>query len=67
MGATLTPREIQLRIRSGEPLADVIAASGMPAERVEGFAGPILAEREHTTKLALSAQVRRRGERREDE
>ena len=62
MDATMTPRDIQLRIRSGESLADVIAASGLPAERVEVFAGPILAEREHNTSTALSAPVRRRGE-----
>lgn len=58
----MTPRDIQLRIRSGESLADVIAASGLPAPRVEVFAAPILAEREHTTTTALSAPVRRRGE-----
>ena len=62
MEATMSPRDIQLRIRSGESLADVIAASGLPADRVEVFAGPILAEREHTTATALSAPVRRRGE-----
>jgi len=62
MQATMTPRDIQLRIRSGESLADVITASGLPADRVEVFAGPILAEREHTTAMALSAPVRRRGE-----
>ena len=62
MQATMTPRDIQLRIRSGESLDDVIAASGLPADRVEVFAGPILAEREHTTATALSAPVRRRGE-----
>jgi len=62
MQATMTPRDIQLRIRSGESLADVVAESGMPADRVEVFAGPILAEREHTTAMALSAPVRRRGE-----
>ncbi|MCL2736686.1 MAG: septation protein SepH [Propionibacteriaceae bacterium] len=58
----MTPRDIQLRIRSGESLADVIAASGLPATRVEAFAAPILAEREHTTATALSSTVRRRGE-----
>jgi len=62
MEETMSPRDIQLRIRSGEPLADVIAASGLPADRVEAFAGPILAEREHTTASALSSPVRRRGE-----
>ena len=58
----MTPRDIQLRIRSGESLADVIAASGLPADRVEAFATPILAEREHTTSTALASPVRRRGE-----
>ncbi|MCL2482699.1 MAG: septation protein SepH [Propionibacteriaceae bacterium] len=62
MEATLTPRDIQLRIRSGESLADVISASGLPADRVEAFAAPILAEREHITATALSSPVRRRGE-----
>lgn len=62
MEATMTPRDIQLRIRSGDSLADVIAASGLPAERVEVFAAPILAERDHTTATALASPVRRRGE-----
>ena len=62
MQATMTPRDIQLRIRSGESLADVIAESGLPADRVEVFAGPILAERDHITSTALSSPVRRRGE-----
>lgn len=62
MDSPMTPREIQSRIRSGETLADVVAAAGLPAERVEVFARPILAEREHTTAEALAAPVRRRGE-----
>jgi hypothetical protein len=62
MDGTMTPRDIQLRIRSGDSLDEVIAASGLPADRVEAFAAPILAEREHTTSTALSAPVRRRGE-----
>jgi len=62
MDAVMTPRDIQLRIRSGESLADVVAASGLPADRVEVFAAPILAEREHATTTALSSPVRRRGE-----
>ena len=62
MGSPMTPREIQSRIRSGDSLADVVAAADMPADRVEVFAAPILAEREHTTAEALAAPVRRRGE-----
>jgi hypothetical protein len=62
MAASLTPRDIQSKIRSGESLTDVIAESGLPADRVEAFAGPILAEREHITATAMSSPIRRRGE-----
>ena len=58
----MSPRDIQFRIRSGASLADVVAASGLPAERVEAFAAPILAERDHATTTALASPVRRRGE-----
>ncbi|MCL1923114.1 MAG: septation protein SepH [Propionibacteriaceae bacterium] len=62
MQPPLTPRDIQMRIRSGESLADVIAEAGMSADRVEGFAAPILAERSHIIDTALSCAVRRQGE-----
>ncbi|MDR2973850.1 MAG: DUF3071 domain-containing protein [Propionibacteriaceae bacterium] len=62
MDAPMTPRDIQFKIRSGESLAEVIAESGLPADRVEAFAAPILAEREHITTTALASPVRRRGE-----
>lgn len=62
MESALTPREIQARIRGGESLAEVAQAAGVPVDRVEVYAGPVLAEREHATQLARDAQVRRRGE-----
>lgn len=62
MDSALRPAEIQARIRSGQSLAEVAEAAGVPAERIEGFAAPVLAEREHVALMALSAGVRRRGE-----
>ncbi|SDY66512.1 septation protein SepH [Tessaracoccus flavus] len=58
----LTPREIQARIRSGSSVDDVVAETGMSTERIEAFAGPVLAEREHIASAAQSATIRRRGE-----
>ena len=58
----LTPREIQLRIRSGASVAEVAEDTGMEIERIEAFAGPVLAEREHVAQSAQTATVRRRGE-----
>ncbi|TDT33228.1 septation protein SepH [Naumannella halotolerans] len=62
MDIGLTPREIQTRVRAGASLAEVAEAAGVPSERIEPFAAPVLAEREHIASLALAAAVRRRGE-----
>lgn len=62
MESALTPREIQSRIRGGESVAEVAQAAGVPEERIDIYAGPVIAEREHATMLARAAQVRRRGE-----
>jgi hypothetical protein len=58
----LRPREIQARLRSGESIADVAAAAQVSRDRVERFAGPVLAERQHIAMAALRAPVRRRAE-----
>lgn len=58
----LTPREIQQRIRSGASVSEVVAETGMEPERVEAFASPVLAERQHIAHAAQTATVRRRGE-----
>ncbi|GAA2103773.1 hypothetical protein GCM10009841_21150 [Microlunatus panaciterrae] len=60
--SALRPRDIQARIRAGESLEDVARAAGIPVERVEPFAAPVLAEREHVAGLAMASSVRRRGE-----
>jgi hypothetical protein len=62
MDTSLSPRDIQARIRAGESLEEVAEVAGLPPERVERFAAPVLAEREHVASLAVAAPVRRRGE-----
>ena len=62
MNTSLSPRDIQTRIRAGESLEDVTRLAGIPLDRVERFAAPVLAEREHIAAAAMSASVRRRGE-----
>ena len=62
MESVLSPREIQTRIRSGESVADVARVAGMDLDRVERFAAPVIAEREHVAGLAMTSSARRRGE-----
>lgn len=58
----LRPREIQERIRAGASAEQVAEDAGVPVERIQAFAAPVLAERAHVTSLALASTVRRRGE-----
>lgn len=51
----MRPREIQARIRAGETVAQVAAAAGMPEQRVERFAYPVLLERSRIAELAQQA------------
>ena len=51
----MRPREIQTRIRAGESVDQVAAAAGVPANRVERFAYPVLLERSRTAELAQRA------------
>lgn len=60
--SALTPREIQTRIRAGESLDEVALAAGVPLERVEPYAAPVIAEREFIAGLAQNHPVRRGGE-----
>jgi Protein of unknown function (DUF3071) len=62
MKTSLSPRDIQARIRAGESLEDVGELAGIPLDRLERFAAPVLAEREHIAAVAMSSSVRRRGE-----
>jgi hypothetical protein len=51
----MRPREIQTRIRAGESVEQIAAASGLPANKVERFAYPVLLERSRTAELAQRA------------
>ncbi len=62
MDSALTPRDIQARIRAGEPLSDVARAAGMGVDWVEPYAAPVLAEREFIAGQAQSHPVRRGSE-----
>ena len=62
MHTSLSPRDIQTRIRNGASLEDVARVAGIPLDRVERFAAPVLAEREHIAAMAMTSSVRRRGE-----
>src|SRR5689334_10580805 len=52
--ASLSPRDIQARIRAGESAEDVARIAGVPVDRVLRYAGPVLQER------AMLAQHARR-------
>lgn len=45
MEAQMRPREIQTRVRAGASVQDVAAAAGIPEQRVERYAYPVLLER----------------------
>lgn len=62
MESALTPREIQTRIRAGVSLDEVAKAAGVPTEKIEPYAAPVVAEREHVARTALTCPVRRTGE-----
>lgn len=62
MESQLRPREIQARVRAGEAVESVAQAAGVPVDRIEPFAAPVLAERAHVVGMAIVGTVRRRGE-----
>lgn len=55
----ISPRDIQTRIRRGETAAAIAAEAGVDAERIERYAGPVLAERSYVAKRAAETLVRR--------
>lgn len=59
MESTLRPRDIQNRIRAGESAEEVAAAAGTTADKIMGFAGPVLAERAHIAESAQASSIRR--------
>jgi len=59
---SLSPRDIQTRVRSGESPQAVAESAGMALEKVMRFAGPVLAERIRVVEEAKRARARRAGE-----
>ncbi len=55
----LRPREIQARIRGGASVAQVAEAAGVPVQKIERFAYPVLLERSRTAELAQGAHPQR--------
>jgi Protein of unknown function (DUF3071) len=51
----LRPREIQARIRAGASVEQVAAAAGVPEQKIERFAYPVLLERFRTAEIAQRA------------
>lgn len=60
MESSLSPRDIQTRIRRGESPQSVADSAGVPVERISGFAGPVLAEREFMCEQARKTTIRRK-------
>jgi len=55
----LRPREIQARIRAGASVYQVAAAAGVPPQKIERFAYPVLLERSRTAEVAQRAHPMR--------
>lgn len=51
----LRPKEIQAKIRAGASVEQLAASAGVPVERVERFAHPVLLERARAAELATAA------------
>ena len=60
MESSLSPRDIQTRIRRGESPEEVAAVAGVPVEQINGFATPVLAEREYMCEQARKTPIRRK-------
>ncbi|WP_293783019.1 septation protein SepH [uncultured Aeromicrobium sp.] len=60
MESSLSPRDIQTRIRRGESVEQVAEAAGTSVEQIMGFATPVIAEREHMVDQARATSVRRK-------
>jgi hypothetical protein len=57
--ATIGPREIQMRVRSGELPQDLAEENLMTLEKVMRFAGPVIAERSRIAAESRRARARR--------
>ncbi|MET9327821.1 septation protein SepH [Tsukamurella sp. NPDC003166] len=55
LGADLSPREIQARIRAGATVEEIAELTGAPNHRIKRFAGPVLLERSRAAEMAQLA------------
>ncbi|MEO6471195.1 MAG: septation protein SepH [Aeromicrobium sp.] len=60
MDSSLSPRDIQTRIRRGESPQSVADAAGVEVNRIMSFAVPVLAEREYMCEQARKTVIRRK-------
>ena len=56
-GPTMTPRDIQARIRAGASAEEVAELSGHDIAHIRRYEGPVLAEREYIARQAQSVEV----------
>jgi len=61
--AKVSPREIQLEIRAGLTIEDIVAKTGASFDYVEKFAAPVIDELSHITSSALSVRITMAGDR----
>lgn len=57
--SSLTPKEIQSRLRAGESVEEIARSAGVPAAKVERFAGPVVSERARVIDAARAAVLER--------
>src|SRR5437763_14639220 len=55
MEAQMRPREIQARIRAGASVDQIVETSGLPEQRIERYAYPVLLERAQISEMAQRA------------
>ena len=64
---SITPRDIQDRIRSGETIEDLAQSTGATIEFIEKFAQPVIYELEHIVQSALAIRITIAGDRYNDD
>lgn len=55
----ISPKDIQTRIRRGESVQAIATENGVSVERIERYAGPVLAERSYMASRAEATLIRR--------
>lgn len=63
---TISPREIQMAVRSGTGIAELAKQSGASSDFIEKFAAPVLDELAHMVQLARSVRITVAGDRYSD-